>query len=227
MSQRTVQGKIGRVSAKPFKDSRTGEDITLYSFQLEASNEWFRTGQNPIPAGVGQDVKFVANGANVERGTLVTVQATVQPAPSVSTVEGNVSFQGVGAVAQTAPRVATVPQSARPTQGTAASRDDYWANKEARDLEKDARFQAVNEPRMALSVATEAAALLVSTAIQKDAISFGNAAKAKKLGLLAAYTKEVALDLASFISDAPAQLSGYKASSPSVEGTTQDSEVQE
>jgi hypothetical protein len=102
----------------------------------------------------------------------------------------------------------------RGSQGTArtsaGNSDGYWAEKEARDIAKDARYQAVSEPRMALSVAVEAAATVVSAAIAKDAISFGSAAKAKKLGLLSAYVKEVALDLASFIHDAPNQLKGYK-----------------
>lgn len=219
MAQRTVQGKIARVSSKPFKDNRTQEDITLYSFQLEGTNEWYRTGQNPIPAGVGQDVKFVATGANVEKGTLVCTQPAVAHAPSTS----------AASAAPTAATSAAGQATRAPASSTAGSKDGYWDAKERRDLEKDARFQAVNEPRMALSVAVSAAAELVSTAITKDAISFGNAAKAKKLGMLAAYTKEVALELAAFITDAPHQLATYR---PVSVGTSSDkaddsSEVQE
>jgi hypothetical protein len=70
MTARQVTGTVARVSSKPFKDNRSGEDITLYSFQLDGSSQWFRTGTNPVNAGVGQAVKFVADGANVERGTL-------------------------------------------------------------------------------------------------------------------------------------------------------------
>lgn len=217
MASRTVQGKIARVSSKPFNDQRTGEPITLHSFQLEGSNEWFRTGTNPIPAGVGQDIKFVANGANVEKGTIQVVASQVATAPTAapSTPAPSAEVRSSRSTASTA-------------SGKAGSKDDYWAAKEARDLEKEARHQAVSEPRMALSVATEAAALLVSTAIQKDALSFGNAAKAKKLGLLAAYTKEVALDLAAFINDAPKHLAEFRAGLGATEGAAEDTtEVQE
>jgi hypothetical protein len=192
MSQASFQGRIARVSSKPFQDNRTGENITLHSFQLEGKSQWFRTGTKPIPAGNGQDVKFVATGANVDMASFQVVAAA---APSVAPA----------VTAQT-----YVPPSAPRQSTSTGSKDGYWENKEKRDLEKEARFQAVNEPRMALSVATEAAALLVSTAITKDAISFGSAAKAKKLGLLASYTKEVALELAAFINDAPNQLKNFK-----------------
>jgi hypothetical protein len=213
----TVQGKIARVSSKPFNDQRTGEPITLYSFQLEGANTWYRTGQAPIPAGQGEFIKFVANGANVEKGTLQTTAPVVQQAPALTSTPAH-------AVASS-PTPAT---TGRTSAGTAGNKDGYWEAKEKRDLEKDARFQAVNEPRMALSVATEAAALLVSTAITKDAISFGNATKAKKLGMLAAYTKEVALDLASFISNAPAHLAEFKSgASPDANEPDTTGEVQE
>jgi predicted TIM-barrel enzyme len=86
------------------------------------------------------------------------------------------------------------------------SKDEYWANKEARDIAKEERFTAVSEPRMALSVAVQAAADIVVAAIGKDVLSFGNASKAKRLDMLADFTKQVAKDLAKFIHNAPAVL---------------------
>jgi hypothetical protein len=156
---------------------------------------------------VGQDVRFIADDVKVDMGTFEVAQSAVAAAPSVAQA---VTAQTSAPPTPHASTAETRKASVERTAHTAGSRDEYWANKEARDVAKDARFQAVNEPRMALSIATEAAAALVSSAIAKDALSFGNASKAKKLGLLASYTKELALDLASFINDAPNQLANYK-----------------
>lgn len=196
MTSRTVTGKISRVNGKPFQDNKTGEDITLYSFQLEGSNQWFRTGQNPVPAGVGQSVKFVANGANVERGSIVTTQSEVTVAPAVTS--------------------AAAPSTKEPVRQNVVSKDDYWAAKEQRDIEREKRFELQDRPRMALSTAVTAAAQLVAVALQNDALSFGNAAKAKKVGLIAAFTKELALELAAFITNAPQELEAYKATTTTV-----------
>lgn len=197
MSQRTVTGQISVVNSKPFEDKRTGNPITLHSFQLEGYNQWFRTGQKAIPAGVGQSVKFVADGANVDVTTFSVEQATVAKAPSVA--------------ANT-----TIPASMSSARSTGASggnsKDNYWADKEARDLVKEARYQEVSEPRMALSVAVSAAGNLVAAAITKDALTFGTAAKSKRVGILTEYTKELALDLALFIQDAPILLPEYRKS---------------
>lgn len=235
MANTIVKGKVARVSAKPGFKNRAGEDVTLHSFQLEGKNTWYRTGESPIPAGVGQSVQFVADDVKVDVTTFEVVQGAVVTAPSAAQV----------ATAQTsAPATTRAPAATSGSNSTAQStgakgytgnkyddRDLYWARKEAKDDAKDARFQAINEPRMALSVATEAAAAIVCTAIEKDALSFGNAAKAKKLGLMVDYTKEVALALAAFIADAPNQLQSYKTGGGSVvqteETTPVTAEVQE
>jgi hypothetical protein len=205
MASRQVTGSIARVSSKPFKDNRSGEDITLFSFQLDGSNQWFRTGTNPIQAGVGQSVKFVADGANVEKGSMVAVASVAQQAPAP-----------VAQAATQASNAPTASTSSTARRQSAGNKEDYWSAKEARDVEKDHRYQTVAEPRMALSVAVQAAAQVVCKALDKDAIGFGTAKKADKLGLLSGYVKEVALDLASFIHDAPEQLKAYKPSKGAV-----------
>lgn len=192
MASRTVQGQVAEVSSRPWEDQRRGTTITLHSFKLEGNNQWFRTGTDAIPAGRGQSVKFVADGVNVDMKTFEVVESSVQSAPNVG--------------ATTTPTRTT---STSPRAG-AGTKDSYWEAKEARDIAKEERYQAVAEPRMALSVAVQAAADVVVAAINKDALSFGSAAKAKKLGLLTDYVKEVALDLAVFIQDAPNQIAQYK-----------------
>lgn len=230
MANTIVKGKIARVSAKPGFKNRAGEDVVLHSFQLEGKNTWYRTGENPIPAGVGQSVQFVADDVKVDVTTFEVVQGAVVTAPSASQVA-----TAQTSAAPTTRATAATPGCANPytpsmgangyTGNKYDDRDLYWARKEAKDDAKDARFQAINEPRMALSVATEAAAAIVCTAIEKDALSFGNAAKAKKLGLMVDYTKEVALALAAFIADAPNQLQSYKTGGGSVVPTEEAAPV--
>src|SRR5690606_16831044 len=96
------------------------------------------------------------------------------------------------------------------------------ANKEARDLEKEKRFQEVNEPRMALSVATEAAAAVVVAALQNDALSFGNTAKSKRQGQLTNFVKEIAIEVALFINDAPNVLKEAKEMENLMEGASSE-----
>lgn len=206
MSVRTVNGVISVVNAKDWT-GRDGNPIKLYSFQLEGSPQWFRTGTNPLPVGKGASVKFVADGPNVDLGTLEQVGSTVVQAPSVSTT------------APAAQLPAPVQAQRRSFRGNsdAGAKDQYWKDKESRDLEKDARYREVSEPRMAMSVAIQAAAPIIVAAIQQDALSLGNAAKAKKLGIIAEYTKELAADLARFIQAAPEHLSATGRESVSTE----------
>ena len=217
MANTIVKGKIARVSAKPGFKNRAGEDVTLHSFQLEGKNTWYRTGESPIPAGVGQSVQFVADDVKVDVTTFEVVSGQVVQAPRPASAAAS---QAMAPTSQTS--------STPPATTTGLDNRGYWDRKDSRDIEKDARYQAVSEPRMALSVATEVAGGLISTALTKDAISFGNAAKAKKLGLLASYTKELALELAVFIQDAPAQLEAFRAGAKPAEiEKDATSEVQE
>ena len=182
-----VSGIIKRVNKKPWTDQRSGKDVILYSFTLEGDDNFYGCGQSPIPAGPGQSVTFEMKGKNCNVNTLKVVETQVAEAAPVSMTAspGDVS---------SAPRV---------SRGGGMSKDDYWANKEAKDVAKDARFRNVSEPRMALSVATEAAAQVVCAALAADALGFGSTAKSKRLDMLTDYVKAVATDLAQFIHEAP------------------------
>lgn len=209
MSQRSVQGVVSTTDSKVFPSKRGTGNVTLYSFQLEGGNTWFRNGETPLSVAKGDKVEFVADGQKVDPNSIRVKPAVIQQAPSVSV--------GVANTSTTVPT--TTATSQRPSAG---SRDEYWANKEARDLAKEERYQAVNEPRMALSVGVDAAARLVDSALKHDAIGFGTAAKSKRNALLTAYVKEVALDLAAFIEDAPNQLKAYRESLSNVVEVVED-----
>ena len=177
MSQGIIKGRIAETSSKPWKDSRTGQDIVLYSFKLEGQRTWYRTGTTPTPFGVGQTVQFVADGQKVDTNSFQAIaQDSVQaPAPSAAQ-----SSSG------------STQSSSSPGRGNASSRDEYWANKEARDLEKDKRYQEVDIPRMTMCTAISSAAAVVDAAFKSEALSFGNAAKSKRLDMIGDFVEQLA-----------------------------------
>ena len=172
MSLQTHTGTIRNISTKDFADrANPSQMVTFYSFQLEGNNRWFRTNKAPVPHPNGTYVSFVADGQNVDVNSFSIVDGTAPPTP--------------------APTVATENTSAR-SAPRGSARDNYWADKEARDIEKDERYQKVDVPRMTMSTAVGAAASIVEAAIRSDALAFGNTAKSKRLDMLADFTEQMA-----------------------------------
>jgi hypothetical protein len=85
----------------------------------------------------------------------------------------------VGADAGTAS--VAVKQSAGGT-----TKDDYWANREARDLEKERVYREEDIPAIRRSKAYEVAGHVLESAVTADALSFGSAAKGKRFDMLLA-----------------------------------------
>lgn len=220
MSTRPVSGIVSNVSHRDFPDRNGGQPVRLFSFQLEGSNQWFRTGNTPLPAGVGQTINFVANDQKVDVHTVTVIgtasQTTVAPPPSVQNVAQGVTGKTVTVPPHT-PAMGSAQagylQTVKNVQA-GLSKDQYWANKENRDLEKEARFKEVNEPRMALSVGVEAASKVVAAALQHDALGFGTTAKSKRVEMLGDFVEEMALRFGTFITNAPENLKNYKDSIP-------------
>lgn len=167
-----TQGVVARISEKVW-DGRDGQ-VTLYSFQVDGSNRWFRTGQNP-PRHMG-----------IEQGQAYSFEADGK---------GNVIPETVRPIQKS--EVATAPAPKPQSRGRAYSggggstRDDYWKEKEARDIAKDERYQAVDIPRMTFCTSQDAAVALVTAALQHDVLSLGGANKAAKLGLVLDYVDAV------------------------------------
>lgn len=163
MSQYSNQGVVSEVSKKEWYDSRKGRNIDLYSFRIDGNNTWFRTGTNQPTFHQGDAISFTNDDKNNVR--LDSVQAGNAPAPVA------------GSPAPAAQQPATVASGGQ-------NRDGYWAAKEARDLEREARYQSVDVPRMGLSAAQDRAVALVVGAIGTEAIPFGNMAKGERLDYL-------------------------------------------
>jgi hypothetical protein len=176
------EGVVDFVNHKDMNDRFKGGTVRLYSFRLQGVDQWFNCSSKAPNFGKGQTIKFNMKGKNVDMDSVVIVE---------------------DAPAAAAPAPAGVTTGTAGTSSAGISRDDYWANKEARDIERDERYKTVAEPRMALSVATECAAQVISAGLASDSIGFGNTAKSKRQDLLVEAVKHVALELAEFIHDAP------------------------
>ena len=167
-----TQGVVARISEKVW-DGRDGQ-VTLYSFQVDGSNRWFRTGQNP-PRHMG-----------IEQGQAYSFEADSK---------GNVNPDTVRPIEKAEVAAAPAPQRSGGWKGGKksdfADRDNYWKEKEQRDIAKDERYQAVDIPRMTFCTSQDAAVALVTAALQHDVLSLGGANKAAKLGLVLDYVDTV------------------------------------
>jgi len=156
-----VRGQVSRTSSKNWHDDRKGVDIMLYSFQLEGGGRWFRTGTTRPQFRQGDSIAFTVDG----KGNV--------DMSSVQQVEtGSVQAPPAGAVA-----------SASSSSG-GNSRNDYWEN-------KDKFYREEEVPKISLSAARSDAVALVSAALAADAISFGNAAKGKRVDMILGYVDMV------------------------------------
>ena len=174
MSDKTYKGVITEFFEREWKDRNSGQDIILRSFKINSENKFFRTGTTALKQGVGDAIQFVADAKG--QVDLKTVQAiAVEDAPPAKSGGGGgkKSFGGGG-----------------------GARDTYWEDKAKRDLE-------VTEPRISYSAAQRNATSLVVAALQADILSFGQAAKGKKLDMLVEFVEQTTLRLAQLQMAAP------------------------
>jgi len=163
-----TQAITGTIAKKSVKNgtARNGRPYSLFSFQLVGNPTWYRTGFADCPFKEGQSISFVLNGkGDVD---LPSVQAAAAPPPA-------------------APGTPNLKVAAGAFGGGGQNRDGYWADKEARDIAREERYQTVDVPRMSYCSAQDRAVQLVSAALAADALSFGNAAKGKRLDMLLEY----------------------------------------
>jgi hypothetical protein len=186
-----VKGVVSRVSSRPWK-GRNG-DVTLYSFQIEGQDTWFRMGESKPDFRETDAVEFDLGAKDKAENIIVTKAAGMVANKQAETSTGGALGSGVQA-----------------GNNTASTRDGYWAAKEARDLVKEQRYEAVVEPRITLSSAQSDAITVVGLALQHDLLSFGNANKSAKLGLLLGFVDQVTLRFAKQRMDAASVISGIE-----------------
>ena len=170
MADNAYKGVVNATYEKDWKDRDTGKTIILHSFQIDGDKRYFRSGTNKVAEIVeGAYISFTAD----SRSNNIDLK-------SVAVVEGEAPVQ--------APKPAASQTSAG-NSGNATSRDGYWANKEKRDIE-------VVAPTIAYSAAQKNATAIVCVAMEQDLLSFGNAAKGKKLDMLVDFVEQTTLRLA-------------------------------
>lgn len=155
-----VVGTLKEVSTKNWYDPKAGREIQLQSFKINESNKWYRTGTTPVTLPVGSLITFDADDKN-RVGPFKNPRVELAP-------------QGA------APSAPAPAAAAASSGGGGVTRDDYWKNREERDLAKEKKYQEEDIPRMTFSSAQDRAVALVAAALQHDALSFGNMAKGKK-----------------------------------------------
>lgn len=193
-----AQGVVQKISSKPW-EGQNGQ-VTLYSFQLGGDRAWYRTGtKNPSTYGIieGKSVKFeVDYKGNVAAGTVqVLADGAVQRAPAVTSN----------------------------TTPVAASRDSYWEAKETRDKEKDARYQAVDIPRMTYCGAQEVAVKVVELALANGGITLPSK-KSAVLDAIMGAIEAVTIGLARSRMAAPELLANEDENAPPEQAAASDAD---
>lgn len=173
-----LKGMVRNCNAKPFQGNQG--PITLYSFQLEGDRRYFRCGTKQPSMGDGDCISFSftekSGNFNVDVGTIARIEATeVQAAPKPATSAGSASG---GATASGA------NQGYASRSAMFAAKDAYWDAKAKRDIN-------VVEPRINYSASQRDAVSLVTAALANDCLSFGSAAKGKKLDMLLDFVDQV------------------------------------
>jgi hypothetical protein len=187
-----VSGLVDRVFEKPWKDARKG-NIVLYSFKVKGNDKFYRLGDTKPSFRETDRVEFESDDNGRVTDLVVSKGNPTEAAPTSSSTSGETSR----------------PNSGKSSSGS--SREDYWNDKAVRDVE-------VIEPRISYAAARHDAVALVGIALQYDLLTFGNANKSAKLGLLQDYVDKVTLRFARQGLDAPDLINGVERDETSDDG---------
>lgn len=184
------QGVVEVIESRDF-DGKRGP-VTLWSFQIAGSRRWFRLGRVEPEFQEGDNIGF----ENDEKGYVDVDTIVFDPAPKRSDRGSGGSRGGdrgrsrSGNSRNASGGGRSRSQGSSGAESGGVTRDGYWANKEARDLEKDKRYQEVDVPRMSLPSARDAAVRLALGALNAGALSLGTK-KADQLDTLVGIVDEL------------------------------------
>lgn len=174
MAQQQTTGVVFHVHEKEWSNK------ILYSFKFDGQDDWYRMGENQH-AGI------------IERGNKVAIKFSVDQRGNNQIDRVKLLEAGVG-VSEQAPRQNSGGGGGQRRGGGGggnAAKDTYWKDREARDMEKEARFEEkdrhqleVVEPRITFTAARRDALDFVMLLATAEALELP--AKTKKNERLAA-----------------------------------------
>lgn len=188
-------GVVYVVESKQFEGKNGRPPATLFSFQIEGTRRWFRCGRIKPKFQEGDFISFENDAkANVDMDT-VQIGEGNDGGNGSSGGNGNRGDRGSTGGNPRASGGSGGSRGSRPAaasggQSAGVTRDGYWANKEARDIEKDERYQNVDIPRMSWSAARSDAVRLVAAALENDCLALGQK-KGDRLDILLGQVDEV------------------------------------
>jgi hypothetical protein len=175
MPNAIMTGIVSEIPTPKEFTNKFGKTMLLHSFKLQGDNRWFRCGTRQLPASVGDAIQF---SYDVEKNN-VEVES-VRPVPREAVAKG--------------PDVAAAAGRARTAGG---SKDAYWTDKEARDIERERYNREVVQPRIEFQSARRDAVSLLPVLLANEAVPGITAKTApnKKLAAIMACLAEVTADL--------------------------------
>lgn len=174
-----VAGKVSRIFANDW-NGRNGT-IKLYSFKVEGNDKFYRLGEQEPQFRETDYVEFDAD----DKGKVSNLVVSKDKAAS-----GEGTAPAGRAVGASSGRTAGRGGSFQKAAG-GGSREDYWQDKEQRDIAREQRQHEIVEPRITYCSARSDAVQIVKAALEHDLLAFGNANKSAKLGLLLGYVDQV------------------------------------
>lgn len=165
-----------QVGVVKWMGGKTIKGRTYYSFNLVDVDGFFRCGQDEPQIKKGDMISFSYEtdqwGDQVDKKSIVVLDEVKEEVKAAAPVK-------------------------KQSGGTAVGRDDYWANKEAADVDR--------QKIISLQAATNIATNIVTAALAADALSLP-AKKAEKFDALLAMVEQVADDLVVRYVNAPAHI---------------------
>ena len=158
-----ISGIVSKVNARDMQGARG--PYKLYSFALQGQQGWHSLGFELHGISEGQSISFETR--QNARG-----YAEVDP-DSIKILEGQV------VAARDAAVVAKAPYTPKKVWGGGKSggkKDEYWDNREARDIETQKRIE--------LQSCRNSALQFIDILVKTDAMKFGKASQAEKAGIL-------------------------------------------
>lgn len=169
-------GRVTEVFSRPW-EGRNGT-ITLHSFKIEGDNKFYRSGEDAL-CKVNDLVEFDFDSKGNVTNLFVTGQATTPP-PAQAASQRQSGFGGRPG-----------GSSSGGFKAKQAEKDQYWNDKEQRDIAREKYQREVVEPRITWASAQSDAVDIVTAALTHDLLAFGNANKSAKLNLLLEYVDQV------------------------------------